>query len=87
MSTTAPTLQTIVSPAGLDRALGQIATHLQTSVSWLTNAYGLAQKIIEPTGTYPVVYEENGIDHFPVYPNENLGNFTYFERTDNTDRS
>ena len=84
MSTRVPTFQTIVAPALLDRALGQISSNMSTKLTWLNGAYGLAQKIIKPDGTYPVIYEENGIDHFPLYPNENLGNFIYFERTERT---
>lgn len=79
-----PTFQTIVTPALLDRALGQIADKLQTDLSWLDRGFGLAQKLVTVDGTRPVIYEENGIDHFSLYPNENLGNFCYFERTEET---
>ena len=87
MSITIPSLQTIVSPAGLDRAVAEISTHLIT-YDLIDRSFGLSHKIIRKKGVegtteeaVPVAYESDGVNHFTLFPNEDFGNFIFFDRT------
>ena len=74
-----PTFQTVVDPTGLDRALASIATRL-ADISWMNYSFGLCHKILDENGNKPVLYLNDGLEHYPVYPNEDLGNFSVFDR-------
>lgn len=67
----------------LDLFLAEVRTHLQTKLSWLTTAYGNAQALKEMrdnrTVTYPGIPTTNGIDYLSMFPDEHLGQFTWFD--------
>lgn len=86
-----PHLQPIslINPVLEDKALEALQSHLEDSVHWLDHAYGRAYKLAE-TRDNRIVYfpaipsndEMVGTEYFPLWPNEQLGNFTFFDLRD-----
>lgn len=71
------------NPVLLDRVLQNIQTALLDNLMWLDHAFGKAYKLVEyqPEGgrvVYPAVYSGNG-EYLSVLPNDNMGNFSWFE--------
>lgn len=70
-------------PVLLDRALQDIQGGLLSRLKWLNYAFGRVYKLVEykPEGfkfTYPAVYNGQG-EYLSMVPNDNLGNFSWFE--------
>ena len=67
----------------LDLFLMALRTHLQANVSWLTTAYGNAQQLKRTkdnrTVTYPAVPALNGVEYIDMFPDEHLGQFSWFD--------
>lgn len=69
------------NPVLLDRALWEISDNLATELSWIDNNYGLAQRVDDANqGLIPAYYTTGGIEYFPLFPDESLGNFLFFDR-------
>ncbi|MDR2084333.1 MAG: hypothetical protein LBP67_05000 [Bacteroidales bacterium] len=74
------------NPQLIDRAVGEIQTGLKSSLNWLDYAFGKAQRItkVYPNGKrllLPTVYA-GGKDYLEVSPNDNIGNFCWFDFLD-----
>ena len=89
--------QTLTSPVLEDAALLLVQTKLEDGLSWLTTAYGRASRFVQRSGNIgeayypagreivsPVVYGESstGEDYIRLFPDDTLGNFSYFDLTD-----
>jgi len=78
---TNPTPQTLVEPKGIDKALDDIGSKLDSALSWLSNAYGRAERLEEDRDgiryNYPGVYV-GGVDYLNVHPDEHLENHSFF---------
>lgn len=81
-----PTIPTLTSPQGIDIAFEELQTALMAGLSWLTIAYGKAQKYVRDDGAgrpvyYPAVYAGKK-DYLGVFPDEHLGNYSFFDVQD-----
>jgi hypothetical protein len=70
-------------PVLLDRAVQDICRGLKSKFSWLDNAFGRAYKLTAYSAsgeryTYPAIYTGGG-EYMSVLPNDNFGNFSWFE--------
>jgi hypothetical protein len=76
---------TISSPALLDAACKAVGDALETRLSWLTNAYGRAEKKERTRDgqriQYPAVYC-GGNEYLMLFPDGHLSNFCFFDVTD-----
>lgn len=80
-----PTIQTLVNPELIDLALQEIQTNLMSSLSWLTYAYGKAERRIYDKGIVaPAVYVGNE-EYLKLFPDEHLGCFSFFIVKDGSD--
>lgn len=71
------------SPVLLDRVLQELRQTLLSKLPWLDYAFGRAYKIVhalEDGGKFiePAVYNSNG-EYISMLPNDNLGNFCWFD--------
>ena len=85
-----PTIPTPIDPQLIDIALLQLQTELTTGLSWLTAAYGKAQRLIERNTSgkriyFPGVYA-GAKEYLKVFPDSHLGNFCFFEVPDGNER-
>jgi len=83
------TPQTLTSPVLEDAALLLVQAKLDAGLSWLTTAYGRAHKLIRKDGDnrniyFPAVYatSSTGTDYINLLPDSELGNFSFFDLTD-----
>jgi hypothetical protein len=82
---TSPTPYTLVSPALVDIAIGQVNAKLTANLSWLTSAYGRVQALVKDKGgqqyTYPGIYTGGSGkgEYLDLLPDTHLGNYTFFE--------
>ncbi len=88
------TPQTLTSPVLEDAALLLVQNKLDAGLSWLTTAYGRAQKMIRKSGDGRDVYfpgvhavSPDGKDYIPLFPDEGLGNFSFFDLNDDQEVS
>lgn len=70
-------------PVLLDKVLQDLQRALEDNLPWLDCAFGRAYKLVEhrPEGgkfVYPVMYNGNG-EYVSLLPNDNLGNFSWFD--------
>jgi hypothetical protein len=72
-----------------DRALQAIASHLEAKLTWLDRAFGRASKLaITREGrqvfypAYPSGDETSGKEYIALWPDENIGNFCWFDLRD-----
>lgn len=84
-----PTPQTLTSPVLEDAALLLIQAKLESELTWLTTAYGRAQKLVERDGTqreisFPAIYasSNDGREYIRMFPDELLGNYSFFDLRD-----
>lgn len=92
-----PNAQTLITPVLEDAALLLVQEKLQDNLWWLTTAYGRAQRLVRrsgnigeayyPTGReiqFPAIYAEsnNGQEYIDMFPDETLGNYSFFDLTD-----
>lgn len=78
----------------LDKAFLDLNAKMLTSIGWLDNAFGMANKINTTTKearpktiSFPAVYKGNGNrqnNYINLLPNSGYGNFSYFQVTDYT---
>jgi len=91
------TPQTLTSPVLEDAALLLVQAKLEAGLSWLETAYGRAHKFVQRSGNVgeayypagreiqsPVVYatSSTGLDYIRLFPDDTLGNFSFFDLTD-----
>ncbi len=91
------TPQTLTSPVLEDAALLLVQAKLESGLSWLTTAYGRAHRFVQRSGNIgeayypagreivsPVVYANStdGLEYIRLFPDDTLGNFSYFDLTD-----
>lgn len=85
MSILNPSPATITTPVLLDLSLSVIQSVLEAKISWLTTAYGKAEKRerlkAEQRVIYPAIFA-GGTDYLTMFPDSHLGNFSYFEIPD-----
>lgn len=79
---------TLASPQLEDAALLAIQTVLESRLSWLSTAYGRAQRLVEEregrlvySPGYPAV-DPTGKEYIPLFPDERKGNFSFFDLRD-----
>lgn len=72
----------ITTPVGIDLAVLNINTYLSSKISWLTNAYGVAEKKISHESgkdiSSPEIYTGIGNEYIGLFPDENLGNYCFW---------
>lgn len=75
-----------VEPKLLDIVCDNVASTLQSRLSWLDNAYGRCEKYFDAKevgsdNVFPVVYKEgrDGLDYQLLLPDEGLGNFMFID--------
>lgn len=77
--------QTLSNPAALDLGISQVNTKLSANLSWLTNAYGVAEKReMMDEGIpiqFPAVYT-SGNEYIDLRPDDSLGNFCFWSIVD-----
>lgn len=77
-----PQIPTIIDPKLLDLAFLEIQGKLVSKLSWLEHAFGKAQAIVSDNGgrtTYtPSVYTGDK-EYLPVFPDDQVGNSSFFE--------
>lgn len=71
------------NPVLLDKVLQEIQSKLEKGLPWLTHAFGKSYAIAEEDSEgrkikYPAVYNNNG-EYLSMLPNDNLGNFSWFD--------
>lgn len=80
-----PTVPALASAKGIDAALYEIQTKIVVDLQWLNAAYGKAQRLVKMLDRgeyyYPGVYV-GAKDYLPVFPDEHLGNFVFFDVQD-----
>lgn len=80
-----PTVTAPTSAKILDRAFAAIQTTLEAQLSWLTTAYGKAERRVRMKdgreAFYPAVYA-NALDYLAVFPDSHLGEFCFFDVAD-----
>lgn len=83
------TAQTLTSPVLEDAALLLVQNKLTSGLSWLTAAYGRAQKMVERSESgreigSPVIYaaSTDGMEYIKMFPDDTLGNFSFFDLRD-----
>jgi len=85
-----PQIPVPVEPELLDRGLGLFQAHLADKLTWLDAAYGRAEKLQETQQkravVFPSVYAGGpvGKEYRKVWPDEHLGNFSFFDVEDGT---
>ena len=86
---TNPSAQSLISPSPVDAALLSIQTRLE-GLDWLDTAYGRCEKLKrEKEGKviqFPAIYAQ-GKEYLELFPDEHLGNFSFFEIVDGWDYS
>lgn len=77
-----PKVPALTDPKLFDSALLEIQGKLVASLPWLDYAYGKAQRMVKDNNGraeyYPGVYI-GGADHASVFPNDQIGNFSFFD--------
>lgn len=77
-----PRVPELTDPKLLDASLLEIQTVLSERLPWLDFAYGKAQRLVrivnEREEYYPGVYT-GGEEHADVRPNDQIGNFSFFD--------
>lgn len=77
-----PVPATIASPVLLDVCFAQVSSALETGLSWLTKAYGKAERRERTRDRssilYPAIYA-GGNDYINMLPDEHLGNYSWFD--------
>jgi hypothetical protein len=80
-----PTPITITGPALIDQAVEGVNTVLKANLSWLTGAYGKAEKRERTKDSqrvqYPAVYCGNN-EYLGMFPDDKLGCFSFFDIAD-----
>lgn len=78
----APKVPELVDPKLLDASLLEIQTALSERLAWLDHVYGKAQRMVQLVEGrpeyYPAVYT-GGEEHGNVLPNDQIGNFSFFD--------
>lgn len=70
------------NPVLLDKIIQDLQAALKTDLAWLDYAFGRSYRQVNSTGyKYPGVYISNA-EYMSVLPNEELGNFCFFEIED-----
>ena len=74
------------NPVLLDKVLGQLCDALAANVSWLTNVYEKAQRLIEKDVQgrdlyFPAIYTGE-TEYLSMLPDSRLGNFSFFDIPD-----
>lgn len=81
-----PTIGAITDPTLYDLAAGQVNATLAANLSWLTEAYGVAQRRERLRDTarvlYPAIYTGNGNEYLSMLPDGHLGNFSWWDIED-----
>lgn len=80
----------LINPVLEDKALGLIQSHLETKIHWLDKAYGRASKLAKTNSDgrliyypgYPSNEEVTGKEYIPLWPDEHIGNFCFFDLRD-----
>mgnify|MGYP000073652995 CR=1 FL=1 len=70
------TISTLTDPKGIDKVVTDLNTQLLT-LSWLDNAYGVAEKHYEDGNTFPVIHA-SGIDYEVLRPDSYKDNFCFW---------
>lgn len=77
-----PSIPTPVEPKLLDAAFASIQSSLSTGLSWLTTAYGMAERRVEEQEGrivyFPAVYSGSR-EYLKVFPDSHLGSFSFFD--------
>lgn len=86
-----PTIPVPTSPKLWDYAVAELQTELTDNITWLTAAYGKAQRRVMPgkdgrAVTYPAVYSGTG-DYLNMLPDGHLGNYCWLDVDDYQDIS
>lgn len=71
------------SPVLLDKVMQDIQNALTEKLTWLDHAFGKAYKLVEyqqdgSKFVYPAIYNGEG-EYISLLPNDNLGNFSWFD--------
>lgn len=86
MSIRNPTIAAVTSPTLLDLAINQVNASLSGGLSWLTTAYGKAERRERLRDTarvlYPAIYTGSGEEYLSMLPDEHLGRYTWWDIED-----
>jgi hypothetical protein len=77
-----PNEQTISNPKLIDKIISEVNVELMDALAWMYHAYNksfiLTKSIEGREFKYPAFYVDNN-EYFPLTPNEDLINFSFFE--------
>lgn len=78
---TNPNPVTILTPKGIDFAIGNINANLASGLSWLTTAYGMTFPVKEGRSRRPMIHvgESNNEQALSLYKDDLLGNYCFWD--------
>lgn len=81
-----PTIPIKTDARLIDKVLDELASKLKASLAWLDFAFGKGERLFRKDArgrvlSFPVIYTNAraGKDYFPLLPNTELGNFSWFD--------
>lgn len=83
-----PTPKTLSDPQLIDNTLAGVNTALLSGLTWLDNAYGKAQRLVENfegrNQFYPAVPVQSSLnrEYLKLFPDDKLGNFVFWDVRD-----